>query len=75
MAAGFNEALLHVFWTHHSSANQAVSGHQMFRTKVSCDLGLDYSPDFTREEMELIMYAAKMQAVKCLRARKKGRRE
>jgi len=69
MARGFNECLLHVYWT--------TGGEERFtmRGKVSADLGLDAPPDppFTNEEMQKIMFAAKMQVIKCLRARKKVR--
>jgi len=73
---GAQEVMIHVYW---SAVNDAVDelhdrrGHLLQRGKVTADLGLDAVPDppFTRAEMELITYAAKGQAIKCLRARKR----
>lgn len=70
MKNSFNEVLLHVYWTKHTSDDGDRSGHLSMRGKVSADLGLETSPDFTAAEMEQITFAAKMQALKCLRARK-----
>lgn len=68
MSHGFNEVLLHVYWT----TNAGGHNHLELQNKVSADLGLDAapSPPFTREEMEVIMFSAKMAAIKCLRKRK-----
>lgn len=68
MSHGFNEVLLHVYWT----TNAGGHNHLELQNKVSADLGLEAppSPPFTREEMEAIMFAAKMAAIKCLRKRK-----
>lgn len=68
---GFNEVLLHVYWTTNAGGNN----HFNMLNKVSADLGLTEppSPPFTREEMEKIMFAAKMAALKCVYARKRKR--
>lgn len=65
---GFNEVLLHVYWTTNAGGRSHLD---MLSNKVSADLGLSTPPEFTREEMEQIMYAAKMAALKCVFTRKK----
>jgi len=70
-ARTFNEALLHVYWTSHTDKDGGRSGHLTMRGKVSIDLALEASPEFTPAEMEQIAFAAKMQAAKCLRARRR----
>lgn len=67
------ECLIHVYWTGLWDPNDPGRGHLLHRGEVSADLGLDAVPvpPFTDEEMQLITFAAKMQALKCLRARKR----
>jgi hypothetical protein len=66
------EVLLHIsVWTSLLSS-RGLSPHRTHIGNVSADLGLEAPPDFTREEMQTIMYAAKTAAIKCLFAR--GRR-
>jgi hypothetical protein len=66
------KCLLHVYWTGLHDPADPGQGHLLQRGKVSADLGLDAvpNPPFTNEEMQQIMFAAKMQAIKCLRARR-----
>lgn len=67
------ECLLHVYWTGRDAGGQG-SDHLTMRGRVSADLGIDRIPDppFTNEEMQIIMFAAKMAAAKVLRDRKKS---
>lgn len=66
------ECLIHVYCSGLRDPQDPGRGHLMQRGMVSADLGLDGvpSPPFTSDEMQLILRAAKMQALKCLRARK-----
>jgi len=64
---------LHVFTTEHSRwTKDDQHPHMRPIGRVSADLGLERPPDFTNDEMQDIMYAAKQAAIKCLFAR--GRR-
>ena len=67
------ECLIHVYWTGLWDPNDSGRGHLLRRGEVSADLGLDAvpAPPFTDEEMQAITRAAKIQAIKCLRARKR----
>jgi len=66
------EVILHirVFLTDRRAGG--ISPHLTPLSGVSADLGLDKPPDFTIEEMQDLMFATKMAAIKILRAR--GRR-
>lgn len=66
------ECLLHVAWSGLHDPDDDGRGHQRLRGHVIADFGLDAvpTPPFTAEEMERITFAAKMQAIRCLRARK-----
>jgi hypothetical protein len=66
------ECMLHVYWTAMNDAGDNGSGHLVMRGRVTADLGLDNVPvpPFSSEEMQEIMRAAKMGALKCLRNRK-----
>lgn len=68
------EVMLHVSWSCYSAASG--ERHHMRRGQVTADLGFDRipSPGFTSDEMEKIMFAAKMEALRCLRRRKKARK-
>jgi hypothetical protein len=46
-----------------------IGGHRTPIGMHCCDLGLEKAPEFTDAEMQQIMYAAKMAALKCLFAR------
>lgn len=74
---GAQEVMLHVYWSAVNDARDEGHGHLMQRDKVCADLGLDAVPDppFTNEEMQSIMFAAKIAAIKCLRLRKRGSRK
>ena len=68
------ETMIHVYWSGYGDARDdrdGGMGHRMQRDKVTASLGLDRCPDpgFTEAEMQSIAYAAKMAALKCLRAR------
>lgn len=70
------EVMLHVYWSALGDARdvrEGGQGHRMQRDKVTASLGLDRAPDpgFTKSEMQDITFAAKMAALKCLRARKR----
>ena len=52
------ETLLHVYWTHLPAGSNA-SAHLVMTNKVSSDLALTASPEFTSEEMSEIMLAAR----------------
>jgi hypothetical protein len=65
------ETLLHVYWTH-LPPNSNASAHLVMTNKVTCDLSMESSPDFTNEEMQAIMFAAKMAAARCIRERRKA---
>jgi hypothetical protein len=67
------EVMIHVYWSALNYGDDDDRGHLMQRGKVAADLGLDAVPDppFTRDEMEIITRAAKLQALKCLGARKR----
>jgi len=68
------EVMIHVYWSARGDARDAREGgrgHLMQRDKVTADLGLDAAPvpGFTEAEMQTITSAAKIAAIKCLRAR------
>jgi len=72
------ECMIVVAWTGLNDARdkrEGGHGHLMMRDRVMADLGLEAVPvpGFTNEEMQLITFAAKMQALKCLTARKTRR--
>lgn len=69
------EVMLRVSWSvlnHEDGQPQHVR-----RGEVMLDLGLESnpSPELTRDEMQRVAFAAKMAALKALRARPKPRRE
>lgn len=71
------ETMIHVYWSGYRDARDARDGgrgHLMQRDKVVANLGLDEAvePGFTEAEMQTIAYAAKMAALKCLTARRRG---
>ena len=68
------EVMLRVSW---SCLNHADGQPQHARRgEVMLDLGLEKAPEpeFTRDEMQSIAYAAKIAALKALARRKRGRR-
>jgi hypothetical protein len=73
------ECLIHVYWSGLRDRKGLTEGdsHLIQRGKVSADLGLEGIPDppFTSAEMQEITFAAKIQALKCLRARKRSVRK
>lgn len=71
------ESMIHVYWSGYGDARDARDGgmgHRMIRDKVTASLGLDHAiePGFTGNEMQTIAFAAKMAALKCLRARRRS---
>ena len=71
------ESMIHVYWSGYGDARDARDGgmgHRMMRDKVTASLGLDHAiePGFSEEEMQAITYAAKIAAMKCLTARRRG---
>ena len=72
------ETMIHVYWSALGDARdvrEGGHGHRMQRDKVTASLGLDGAPDpgFTSEEMQQIVFAAKVAAIKCLRLRRSRR--
>ena len=70
------ETMLHIYWSGYNDSRDVrdgSKGHLMQRDKVTANLGLDCAvePGFTEAEMQLIAYAAKIAALKCLTARKR----
>lgn len=65
------EVMLRVSWSCLSHADGQPQHTR--RGEVMLDLGLESTPDpeFTREEMQAVAYAAKMAALKALRLRKR----
>lgn len=70
------ECMIGVHWTGLNDPGDDGRGHNVFRDMSHADLGLDGVPDppFTREEIQRILFAAKMEALKCLQARRKRKR-
>lgn len=73
------ETMIHVYWTGRGDARDARdggAGHRMQRDKITASLGIDapVEPGFTEPEMQSIAYAAKIAALKCLRARRRSSR-
>lgn len=74
-AEGGPECMIHVSWSGAFDDDDDGRGHLMRRGEVIANLGLPPpSPPFTSDEMQKITFAAKMQALKCLRLRPKPRR-
>ena len=63
------ETLLHVYWTHLPAGSNA-SAHLVMTNKVSSDLSLEDAPDFTRREMQTIMFHARMGVREVMRQRR-----
>jgi hypothetical protein len=70
------ECMIGVHWTGLNDPGDDGRGHNLFRDMAHADLGLDGVPDppFTRDEMQRILFAAKMAAIKCLHNRRPPRR-
>ncbi len=68
------ECMIHVYWSGLNYPDGDKRGHLVQRGKVTADLGLETMPmpPFTDEEMQSITFAAKMQALRCIRARKRA---
>lgn len=67
------ECMLVVAWSGVNDPGDDGRGHLVQRGRVTADLGLDAVPvpPFSSAEMESIMFAAKMQALRVLRQRKR----
>lgn len=70
------ESMIHVYWSGYGDARDARdggAGHRMMRDKVTASLGLDRAiePGFSEDEMQRILYAAKMAALRCLSERRR----
>lgn len=73
-----HEVMLHVYWSCLDVFSRAKdNSHLIQRGKVTADLGLDKIPDppFTNDEMQAIMFAAKMEAIRMLSLRVKRSRK
>lgn len=70
------EFLLHVYWSGLDDGGDDGRGHLVQRGKVTADVGLENFPDPppTAEEMQQVMFAAKMALLKILRQRKRARK-
>jgi len=70
------ETKIHVYWSSYGDerdTRDGSHGHRIIRDRVTASLGLDHAlePGFSPNEMQIIAYAAKKAALKCLRARYK----
>ena len=71
-AEGDAECMIHVAWSGAFDKDDDGRGHLVRRGSVIASLGMPPpDPPFTSGEMEKITFAAKMQALKCLRLRKR----
>ena len=70
------ECLIGVYWTGLGDPSDNGRGHLVMRDMNTANLGFDKVPDppFSNEEMQQILFAAKMQAIRCIHDRKKGKR-
>ena len=62
------ECMIGVFWTGLNDVGDDGRGHNHFRGMTTANLGLNVvpMPAFTSREIQDILYAAKMQALRCL---------
>lgn len=69
------EAMLYVGYTE-LREKRITGGHTIRRGEVMADIGLEKYPNpvFTSEDMQRITYAAKMEALRCLRKRIRAER-
>ena len=65
-----SEFMLRVSWA--TNKHPDDQPHHTRRGEVMLDLGLEFHPgdDLTSDEMQAVAFAAKMAALKCLRARR-----
>ena len=70
------EFLLHVYWSGLDDGGDDGRGHLIQRGKVTADMGLENfpAPPPTAEEMQQVMFAAKMALLKILRTRKRAKK-
>lgn len=73
---GAKEFMLHVHWSGLDDGDDDGRGHLLRRGTVVADVGLENFPDPppTDEEMQQVMFAAKMALLKVLRQRKRGKK-
>lgn len=67
------EFCLHVYWSGLDDGGDDGRGHLVQRGKVTCDMGLENfpNPPPTAEEMQQVMFAAKIALARVLRTRKR----
>lgn len=70
-ARGEPEAMLHLYWSGKNDPKDDGRGHHLQRAKVIADLGFFPDPEFNNADMQRIMFAAKMEAFKIWREKRR----